>query len=93
MIALMELAAARVMAPLLNDGELSVGVTVEITHTSPTPLGSIARAVATFREMDGKLFVFDVAAYDDAGEIGRGTHKRAIVGTERLMAGAEKRKR
>ncbi|MHB0969518.1 MAG: thioesterase family protein [Thermoanaerobaculia bacterium] len=93
MIALMELAAARVMAPMLKDGELSVGVTVDITHAAPTPLGSTARAVATFRAMEGKLFVFDVAAYDDAGEIGRGTHKRAIVATERLLAGAAKRKR
>ena len=93
MIALMELAAARGMAPLLNDGELSVGVTVDIAHGAPTPPGSTVRAVATFREMDGKLFVFDVAAFDDAGEIGRGTHKRAIVATERLLAGAEKRRR
>lgn len=93
MIALMELAAARVMAPLLNDGELSVGVTVDIMHAAPTPLGSTARAVATFREMEGKLLLFDVTAYDDAGEIGRGTHKRAIVATERLLAGTEKRKR
>lgn len=93
MVALMELAAARAMAPLLRDGELSVGVTVDIFHGAPTPPGATVRAVATFREMDGRLFLFDVVAFDDAGEIGRGTHRRAIVTTERLLAGAEKRKR
>ncbi len=41
--------------------------------------------------MEGKLYVFEVVATDDAGEIGRGTHRRAIVSVERIMAGAAKR--
>ena len=32
MIALMELAAARLMRPLLKDGELSVGVSLDVRH-------------------------------------------------------------
>lgn len=91
MIALMELAASRAMKPLLSEGELSVGVRVDVVHTAPTPPGAPVRAVATFREMEGRLFVFDVAASDAAGEIGRGTHTRAIISTERLLAGAAKR--
>jgi fluoroacetyl-CoA thioesterase len=39
MIALMELAAARALQPLLRPGELSVGVSVDIRHTAATPLG------------------------------------------------------
>jgi predicted thioesterase len=42
--------------------------------------------------MDGKLYVFEVVARDPGGEIGRGTHKRAIVATERLLSGAAKRR-
>ena len=92
MVALMELAAARLMKPLLGDGEMSVGVTVDISHDAPTPAGATVRATARFREREGKLFLFDVIAEDPAGVVGRGTHRRAIVTTERIVAGAERRR-
>jgi len=92
MIALMELAAARVLQPLLAEGELSVGVTVDVTHSAATPPGAEVRVTGRFLRMEGKLYVFEVVAHDPGGEIGRGTHKRAIVATERLLAGAAKRR-
>jgi fluoroacetyl-CoA thioesterase len=91
MIALMELASARVLKHLLQDGEMSVGVTVDIIHSAPTPVGTKVTATATYRGRDKKLFVFDVIAQDRAGEIGSGTHKRAIISCERLLIGAAKR--
>jgi fluoroacetyl-CoA thioesterase len=91
MIALMEMAGARVLKPLLQTGEMSVGVTVDIIHSAATPIGAKVTATATYRGRDGKLFAFDVVAHDPAGEIGRGTHKRAIISRERLLTGAAKR--
>ncbi len=91
MIGLMEVAAARVLRPHLREGEASVGVSVDVTHTAATPPGATVTATARFVGRDGKLFLFEVSAADDAGEIGRGTHKRAIVATERLLAGAARR--
>ena len=91
MVALMEIAASRVLQPLLGPGELSVGVTVEITHTAPTPLGAEVTATARFAGREGKLFVFEVSAADRGGEVGKGWHKRAIVSSERLRNGAAKR--
>jgi fluoroacetyl-CoA thioesterase len=91
MIALMEMAGARVLKPLLRNGEMSVGVTVDIIHSAATPIGAKVSATANYRGRDGKLFVFDVIAHDPAGEIGRGTHKRAIISRERLLSGAAKR--
>src|SRR5262245_6011514 len=79
MIALMEVAASRAMTPLLEAGELSVGVTVDVKHTAPTPPGVVVTAAARFVEREGKLYVFEVVATDEEGEIGRGLHKRAIV--------------
>src|SRR5262245_53950340 len=79
MIALMEVAASRVLQPLLGEGELSVGVTVEVAHSAATPLGAMVRATARFLEQEGKVYVFEVRAEDEGGEIGRGLHKRAIV--------------
>ncbi len=91
MIALMEVAAARVLRPLLADGELSVGVTVDVAHTAATPPDATVQTTARLIGQEGKLYVFEVKAEDDGGEIGRGTHKRAIVSAERLAGGAARR--
>ena len=91
MIALMELAGARILHPLLQPGEMSVGAHVDVSHTAATPIGARVTATATYRGREGKLFVFDVIAHDPAGEIGRGTHKRAIVSRDRLVSGAARR--
>ena len=93
MIALMELAAARVMQPLLQEGQLSVGVTISVRHTAATPVGSTVRALATYVGFIGGQHRFKVEAFDEAGSIGIGEHTRAIVSTERLLAGAARRKR
>src|SRR5262245_58137217 len=91
MIAPLEVAASRVLRPLLAEGELSVGVTVDVTHSAATPPGATVRATARFLHQEGKLYVFEVWAEDDGGEIGRGFHKRAIVSSERLATGAARR--
>jgi predicted thioesterase len=91
MIALMELAAARAMRKLLAPGQLSVGVSLAVEHKAATPVGGRVRAVATYLRPEGRLHRFKVEAFDDAGPIGDGEHVRAIVSTERLLAGAAKR--
>jgi predicted thioesterase len=92
MVALMEVAAARVMRPFLAPGEHSVGVTVDIEHTAPTPPGARVSAEARFLGREGKLYLFEVIAHDESGIIGKGRHKRAIVDTQRLQARAEERR-
>jgi fluoroacetyl-CoA thioesterase len=92
MIALMELAAARAMKPMLGEGQLSVGVSLNVRHLAATPVGCRVRAVATYIASEGKQLRFRVEAFDDYGRIGEGEHARAIIDTERLLAGAEKRR-
>ena len=91
MVALMEIAASRVLRPLLAPGEQSVGVTIDVAHTAAPPPGIKVTATARYLGREGKLFVFEVVARDRGGEIGRGTHKRAVVSAERLLAGADRR--
>jgi len=93
MIALMELAAARAMSPMLGDGQLSVGVSINVRHTAATPVGSTVRALATFVCTESKLMHFRVEAFDESGVIGTGEHARAIVDTARLISGAERRRK
>ena len=91
MVALMECSAAKILIPLLKEGELSVGVSVNITHLAPTLEGDTAISTATFEEMEGKLYKFSIEVVDSAGKVGVGTHTRAIISNERLMSGAKKR--
>jgi len=57
-----------------------------------TPVGSRVRAVATYLRTEAKLIHFNVEAFDEAGSIGVGEHARAIVDTDRLLAGAARRR-
>jgi fluoroacetyl-CoA thioesterase len=84
-VALLEISAARLMKPMLNDGQLSVGVSIEIKHFAPTPANEEVEAKATFLEMDGKLYKFAVEMSDKAGKVATGTHTRAIVKTAKLL--------
>jgi predicted thioesterase len=91
MIALMEVAAARLLKPFLAPGEHSVGVLVDVGHTAATPEGATVTATARYLGREGRLHLFEVEARDAGGPIGRGTHRRAVVSGERLVSGARGR--
>ncbi|WP_419769512.1 MAG: thioesterase family protein [Candidatus Marinarcus sp.] len=91
MVALMEASAAKILIPFLEEGQLSVGVDVNIKHLAPTLCGDIAKATATYEGMEGKLYKFSVEVEDSGGKVGMGTHQRAIISEARLMDGAQKR--
>ena len=92
MIALMELAAARLMKPGHGADELSVGVGVDVRHLAATPEGETVTAAAEYLGQEGKLHRFRVTLTDASGLAGEGEHTRAVVATERLMAGIGKRR-
>ena len=91
MIAFMEFCSARFMKPLLKDGQLSVGVGIDIKHTVPTLSGEEVIISSTYLGLEGKLYKFKVSVADNQGVVGEGEHTRAIVNTEKLMKIAEKR--
>ncbi len=89
MIALMENAAANSLLPYLAQDEGTVGTHLDVAHTSATPIGMKVWAETTVTAVEGKKITFEVAAYDEAGEIGRGTHERFIIKPERFLAKAQ----
>lgn len=91
LISLMELAAAQAMEPILGTGELSAATGVRIDHHHPTPLGGTVRMTARYIGRVGKHHRFEVVAHDDAGEVFRGHHVRAVVEARRLERGAAQR--
>lgn len=91
MVALMEQAASSSLVPHLDDGQGSVGIHLDITHESATPIGLKVWAESEVTAVDGKQITFAVAAYDEVGLIGRGTHKRACISVDRFMAKTEQK--
>jgi predicted thioesterase len=69
MIALVELAAARLIRPMLQDGPLSVGVSLTVRHSAATPVGCKVTAVATYLGPEGKLFRLKVEAFAQKAQI------------------------
>ena len=88
MVALMEIAASRVLKKSLRSGECSVGIEININHVSPTSAGAKVRVQAILIEIVDNIFIFIVKAFDESGLIGEGIHKRSIVNIERIEKGA-----
>ena len=85
MVALMEGAACEAIAECLPEDKTSVGTYLEISHLSATPVGMEVRAEAEVTAVEGSIVTFQVTAFDEAGKIGEGTHKRVVVSTQRFL--------
>ena len=85
MVALMEGAACEALGDVLGEDKTSVGIELNIQHLSATPVGLEVRAEAEVTAVEGKIITFQLTAYDEAGEIGKGTHKRAIVPVQKFL--------
>ena len=85
MVALMEGAAREAIEEAMDDSKTTVGTELNIQHISATPVGMDVRAEAIVTAVDGKVITFEIHAYDEAGEIGRGIHKRVIVPAQKFL--------
>jgi len=85
MVALMEGAACAAIEQAMTDEKTSVGTYLEISHISATPVGLEVWAEAEVTAVEGSTVTFQVTAYDEAGKIGEGVHKRAVISTQRFL--------
>ena len=85
MVALMEGAACEAIEAAMDDTKTTVGTELNIQHVSATPVGLEVRAEAVVTAVEGKVISFEIHAFDEAGEIGKGTHKRVIVPTQKFL--------
>jgi fluoroacetyl-CoA thioesterase len=84
MIALMEWTCVQLLTPHLDEGEGSLGVQVNVSHTAATPVGFPVTVDVELVEVDGRKAWFRVRAHDGADVIGEGEHGRFIVEWERF---------
>jgi len=85
MIALMEKAACEALGSFLDENQTSVGISVNIEHTSASLIGAKVSATATITATSGRKVSFNLVASDDNGTIGKGAHERFVVDSKRFM--------
>lgn len=91
MVALMEAAARDAIAQAIPEGKSTVGTEISVRHVSASPVGMEIRAEAQVTAVEGKITEFRVCAYDQAGLIGEGTHKRATITVQRFLERAQEK--
>lgn len=89
MIALMEKTCADSVAPLLPEGQSTVGTHINVSHCSATPVGLDVWCDSELIEVDRRRLLFTVKAYDPCGLIGEGQHERFIVDNAKFQANTE----
>lgn len=85
MILLLEATAAECVSPHLEEGFSTVGTKLNVEHLSATPISMDITCNCTLTEIDRRRLVFEVEIFDNAGLIGKGTHERFIVASEKFV--------
>lgn len=83
MIGLMEQAAIQAVHGFLDEEQTSVGFEVNVRHIAPSDIGATVTGHAELIEIDRNRLTFRVEAYDGDKKIGEGSHRRAIIDTNR----------
>lgn len=86
MVGLIERTAMELVQPALAENETTVGVEVHVRHLAATPVGMHVRARVELVAVEGRFLTFQAEVFDDKEKVGEGTHKRAIIRSDRFMA-------
>jgi fluoroacetyl-CoA thioesterase len=79
LVALVEEAAVKALAPALQAGETSVGMRVQIDHLAPIAVGSTVTAEASVEKVEGRRIGFTFNVSDASGLVAAGKITRAVV--------------
>jgi fluoroacetyl-CoA thioesterase len=92
LLALAEAAAVAAIAPVLAEGQTTVGTAVSLEHKRPSRIGAEIEVEAELSEITGRRLVFVFIAYGEGtGEdavIGAGSIERVLVDREHFVGAA-----
>ena len=88
MVAFVEETCWKSVADQLEEGQTTVGSLVNIQHLAPSPVGMKMTCESELVEVDRKRLVFQVTVYDEVEEVGKGTHERFIINTDKFLVKA-----
>jgi fluoroacetyl-CoA thioesterase len=86
MVGFVEDTCVAALRPFLSQGQRTVGIGVNLTHSAATPIGMRVTAEVELVEVEGRRLKFRVLCRDDAEAIGEGWHERAIIDHDRFLA-------
>jgi predicted thioesterase len=86
LVALFEQATVTALNGMLDDGQSSVGMRVQIDHLQPTPIGAEVVVEAVLDKVEGRRITFTVTATDSGGLVAAGKVTRVTVDVERFMS-------
>jgi len=80
----LEHAARAAILPLLEPGESTVGMEIQVRHLAPTPVGQTVICRARVLFADRSEVSFQLEAYDEREQIGRGSHRLRVIRVDRF---------
>ena len=87
--ALVEKTCWQAIAPELELGMTTVGTSLQLAHTAPTPIGMVVQCDCEVLEVTDRRVRFGFRVYDDVTEVAGGEHERYLVDAERFLKKAE----
>ncbi len=85
MVGIIEWACIQALAPHLDEGEISLGTHVNLSHVAPTAPGSTVTIDVRVESVDGRAVTFAVDARDEYATISTGRHGRGVVNRDRFV--------
>jgi len=86
MIGLMEWACMEALQPHMDEGEISLGTNISVSHSAATPPGMEVEVKVSLLEVDGSRTKWAIVAQDEQGLIGEGTHERFTINGEKFAS-------
>ena len=86
LVALFEQATVDALRGVLDEGQSSVGMRVQIDHLQPTPVGAEIVVEATLDKIEGRRITFTVTASDSGGLVAAGKVTRVTIDVDKFMS-------
>ena len=84
MVGLMEWACMEALRDHMEEGEISLGTHICVSHVSATPPGMMVEVQVKCLEVAGSKTSWSVVAYDEQDKIGEGTHDRFTINSDKF---------
>ena len=86
-----EMTAHQLTAPHLKPGQGQVGLSINLRHLAPTPIGRKVRADAELVAIDRRKLTFKVKVYDDVEQVGEAEHERFVIDVDKYVERLKKK--